>query len=349
MKLRIFSTALLSLMFCFSACQSQPEYCTVKGTVKGLKDGTKLVLQDQFDHYKDFVSTRVKDGTYEFHPRISAPTHVYLYTNDGKQLKDFFLEPGTVVADVDATDKDDWAACATGTPTNDLYSRIHQLNQAGDYDACQALWIEAANAEQTDILALYYADGSECPAVQGLKILDNLSPDLAAKPYVAELREKLTLRAEVEPAPEGSGKVHYYIDIEYADVNGNPVSLSSVVNNPANRLVILDFWATWCGPCREAIPGLQELYAKYHGKGLEIYAVSEDPYENEWKDFLKEANLPWIQVLDNQAGRNSQAKKDYVFSGIPLPILIDGETGAILVRNDRREMERVIADMLDRN
>ena len=326
--------------------QSQPEYCTVKGTVKGVRNGTKLVLQDQFDHYKEFVSTRVKNGAYEFHPRISAPTHVYLYTKAGKQLKDFFLEPGTVVANVDATDDNDWTVCATGTPANDLHSNIKQLYHSGDLDASQALWDEVANAGQTGILALYYADSPGCPAIQGLRILDHLSEDLAAKPYIEELREKLTLRAAVEPAPEGS-EAHYYIDMEYADVNGNPVSLSSVVNNPSNRCVILDFWATWCSPCREAIPGLLELYTKYHEKGLEIYSVSEDPYEKEWKDFLKEAGLPWIHVIDDKAGRQSQAKKDYVFSAIPLVILIDGETGEILVRDNKKELENTISSLLD--
>lgn len=348
MKKINFALLFAGLLISLAACQSQPEYCTVIGTVKGVKDGTKLVLQDQFDHYKEFVSTRVKDGAYEFHPNISAPTHVYMYTKSGKQLKDFFLEPGTIIANVDATDEDDWAVTATGTPSNDLFFSIQQLYRNGDEEASQALWDKVANAGETGVLALYYADGSHCPAIKGLRILDHLTPDLASKPYIAELREKLTLRAEVEPATEGSGTANYYIDMEYADVNGNPVSLSSVVNNPSNRCVILDFWATWCDPCRDAIPDLQELYTKYHEKGLEIYSVSEDPDEDEWKSFLEEAGLPWIQVLDDKAGRSSQAKKDYVFNAIPLFILIDGESGEILLRNNWNELEKVISSLLEK-
>ena len=336
----------IPLVFGLGSCQSQPEYCTVKGTVTGVKDGTKLILQDEFDHYKEFVSTRVKDGAYEFHPRITSPTHVYLYTRAGLQLKNFFLEPGTIIADVDATIEEDMFTGATGTPANDLYFKIQQLHHNGDQDAVDAIWEEVLHAEQTGVLALYYADSHGSSAVQGLDILDRLSPDLAQKPYVAELREVLSLRAKVEPAPEGSDTANFYIDMEYADVNGNPVSLSSVVDNPANRYVLLDFWATWCGPCREAIPHLQDLYAKYHEKGLEIYSVSEDPYKDEWKAFLSKADMPWIHVLDDNVGRKSKARKDYVFSAIPLVILIDGETGEILLRGKDQALDAVLSSLL---
>ena len=346
MKINVFLSAAVSLAIGLGACQSQPEYCIVKGSVKGLEDGTKLVLQDEFDHYREFVSTRVKDGAYEFRPRISAPTHVYLFTKGGKQLKDFFLEPGTLVVDVDVTDEEDWAAMVTGTPANDLLAQIHQLRESGDKEAARALWDEVIQAEETGVLALFYADDQNNPAAVSLGILDRLAPELAAKPYIAELREVLTRRAKVEPAPEGSGRVNYYIDLDYSDIDGNPVRLSSVVEDPAVRYVILDFWATWCDPCREAIPELRALYDKFHAKGLEIYSVSEDPYIDEWKAFLSEAKLPWINVLDDKAGRKSQARKDYVFNGIPTVLLIDGETGAIIMRDQEDELDAILSSLL---
>ena len=132
-----------------SACQSQPEYCTVKGSVKGLKDGTKLELLDAFDHYKVIAKTQVKEGAYEFRPRVSAPTHVYLYSADEEQLKDFFLEPGTIVADIDATDEEDYADHAAGTPSNDLLRKINQLDNNGNQDAADAIREEILNAEET--------------------------------------------------------------------------------------------------------------------------------------------------------------------------------------------------------
>ena len=111
MKIKHYFLAVWGLAICLGACQPQGDYCTVKGTVKGLKDGTRLELVDEYDHFKAIATTRVKDGAFEFRPGISDPTHVYLYTADGRQLKDFFLEPGTITADVDATDENDYLVC----------------------------------------------------------------------------------------------------------------------------------------------------------------------------------------------------------------------------------------------
>ncbi|MBQ2228899.1 MAG: DUF4369 domain-containing protein, partial [Bacteroidales bacterium] len=107
MNIKHYFLAVWGLAICLGACQPHGDYCTVKGSVKGLKDGTRLELNDEYDNFKAIATTRVKDGAFEFRPDISAPTHVYLYTANGRQLKDFFLEPGTITADVDATDEND--------------------------------------------------------------------------------------------------------------------------------------------------------------------------------------------------------------------------------------------------
>ena len=344
MNIKHYFLAVWGLAICLGACQPQGDYCTVKGSVKGLKDGTRLELVDEYDHFKAIATTRVKDGAFEFRPDISAPTHVYLYTADGRQLKDFFLEPGTITADVDATDENDYLVCGTGTPSNDMRFKIRQLQQSGTHPS---LMDEVLDAQETGILALYYADGHGPSAVKSLGVLDRLSEDIASKPYVASLREELTRRAKTEPAPEGSGSENHYIDMEYPDADGNLISLSSVVNNPANRYVLLDFWAVWCDPCRDAVPELRALYEKYHEKGLEIYSVSEDQSEARWKAFIADNGMTWINVLDDNGGRkNSKAWFDYALHGIPTTILIDGQTGAILLRGNLSEMEAVLSSML---
>ena len=337
-------TFLPVLFICLGACQPQTEYCTVRGSVKGLKNGTRLELQDEYDHFKVIAKTRVKEGAYEFHPCVSAPTHVYLYSGDDEQLKDFFLEPGTIIADVDATDEMDYATYAAGTPSNDLLQKINQLEINGDLDAADTIRAAVLNAEETGILALYMADGHGATAAKGLVVLDRLSDELAAKPYVTAFRETLTRRARTEPAPEGSETPNYFIDMEFPDIDGNLISLSSVVNSPANRYILLDFWATWCGPCRESIPKLQALYKEYHDKGLEIYSVSEDENEKNWKNFLPESGMNWVNVRDAHPGRNDKSMwTEYALHGIPTMLIIDGETGAIIFRDRTKDIATVIA------
>ena len=334
------------LIAILGACQSLPEYCTVKGSVKGLKDGTRLELQDAYDHFKIVATTRVKDGVYEFRPRIAAPTHVYLFgSRDGMQLKDFLLEKGTIVADVDVTDDDDWTLGATGTPSNDLACRIQQLERCGEMAAAEALKDSIVSAAETGILALYLADDHGPSAAQGLGALDRLSEELAAKPYVAELRETLTRRARTEPAPEGCESPNCFIDMEFPDIDGNLISLSTVVGNPANRYILLDFWATWCGPCRKSIPKLQALYEQYHDRGLEIYSVSEDVSEDNWKKFLPESGMTWVNVRDVNPGRNNGGSmwNEYALSGIPGMLIIDGETGAIIFRDRTKDIAEAVS------
>ena len=346
MKTKLLFSIALSLLISLGGChshQKQSGYCTVKGTVKGLKNGTKLELLDEFRDFKVIATTTVKDGAFEFHPDIAAPTHVYLYTKDEDQLKDFILEPGTILVEVDATDEDDYGTGATGTPSNDVDRRCKAFFDSGNREAANALMDSVLNAEQTGALALDIVSNRCNSSAQGLEALDRLSPELAELPFVAELKEELTRRMKTEPGG-------MYIEMEYPDVDGNPISLSSVVNNPANRYVLVDFWATWCDGCVEALPKLVELYAKYHDKGLEIYGMSADPkgrYES-WKACLAENNLTWVNVCDFSGGRkDAKARYDYALNAFPTTLLIDGQTGVIIARGKPiEELDAMLAELL---
>ena len=343
-KTRLFLALALSLMIGLSGCHSNQashaDYCTVKGTVKGLSDGTKLELQNAFNHFEVVGTGVVKQGAFEIFPEVSSPTHVYLYVKKGKQLKDFILEPGTIVVEVDATDEDDYATGASGTVSNDLERRIREYKLSDDKNTEKALKAEVMKADPAGPLALAHIENwCESPAY-ALEVLDRLSPELARLPYTEELREILTRRLRTEPGNK-------YLDMEYPDANGNPISLSSVVNNPDNRYVLVDFWATWCDGCVEKIPHLAELYNKYHEKGLEIYGISMDPYLKNWKSYLTANRLGWVNVCEGKGGghKNSQAWYDYALPGIPTTLLIDCQTGEIVYRDDA-DLDCVLATLL---
>lgn len=122
-----------------------------------------------------------------------------------------------------------------------------------------------------------------------------------------------------------------------------PVRLSAVVDNPANRYVVLDFWATWCLPCVKFIPMLKEVYAKYHDKGLEIYSISQDSKALEWKSYVAEKGMRWINVL---AGSGSKVYKDYGIEFIPRVFLIDCQTGEILIHESQPDLDSFLSDLL---
>ena len=202
MKTRFVLFFAVSFIIGLSSCQH--EYCTVKGTVQGVKDGAELVLLDDWNKSKVISTATVENGTFEFHPRFSAPTHVYLYAQnpedvyanpyDGGQLKDFFLEPGTIIFDVQAEDESDMTTGASGTVLNDAYHKI----LAADPDAREALWEEAISNEQTNLLALLHAASFPNDLTRASEIIDRLSPDLAKtyKRYISTLKKNLVRRAE---------------------------------------------------------------------------------------------------------------------------------------------------------
>jgi len=114
-------------------------------------------------------------------------------------------------------------------------------------------------------------------------------------------------------------------DFKGRDVNDNLLQLSSFRNN---KCVLLDFWASWCGPCREDFPFLKEIYFKYKDKGLEIISVSRDEKLDLWRNTIKTENVEkWKHFSIKE---NKSAIEDiYAVTGIPVKILIDKDGNII--------------------
>ena len=346
MKLRTYFSIALVLTAGLVGCRSeQPDYCTVTGTVKNIKDGTRLELQDAFDNFKVVGTCVVRNGAFEIHPKVTSPTHVYLYpARYGEQLKDFILEPGTIRLEVDPSDPVDYATGAAGTPSNEVFRQYLSYWNAGEFAAADSVRRAILDAEELGALGLRFAV-EEDPASKALACLDRLSPEIAAakEEFVRASREELERRIKTEP--QGDGVAPEYIDMTYPDIDGQPVSLSSVVNDPANRYVLLDFWGTWCNPCREAVPVLAEVYGKYHAKGLEIYSVALQPNKEAWKEFVEENGMTWINAFTGSGSREG-IWSTYALSGIPTMILIDCRTGGIIARDNHLPLDELLEPLL---
>lgn len=115
-------------------------------------------------------------------------------------------------------------------------------------------------------------------------------------------------------------------EIDLPDTKGNNVALTSLRGD----LVLIDFWASWCGPCIKEHPELIKLYNTYPGK-LSIYSVSMDTKKPLWLGAIAKQKLPWIQVSDLKYWK-SPAAVDYMLQSVPLNFLID-KNGIILAKN----------------
>jgi thiol-disulfide isomerase/thioredoxin len=118
-------------------------------------------------------------------------------------------------------------------------------------------------------------------------------------------------------------------DIALPNPEGDTLKLSDYRGD----VVLVDFWASWCGPCRKANPHLVELYQKYNDHGFEIFGVSLDRNREAWLNGIEKDNLSWPQVSDLKYW-NSSVVKDFGISGIPFTVLVD-EQGKILAKGLR--------------
>ncbi|MCC6279471.1 MAG: TlpA family protein disulfide reductase, partial [Saprospiraceae bacterium] len=101
------------------------------------------------------------------------------------------------------------------------------------------------------------------------------------------------------------------------------------------KIVLIDFWASWCGPCRRENPNVVANYNKYKDKGFDILGVSLDREPNAWKKAIKDDGLPWHHISDLKGWQSSHAAQ-YSVTSIPQTVLVDKD-GKILARNIRGE------------
>lgn len=166
--------------------------------------------------------------------------------------------------------------------------------------------------------------------------LKGLDPKLDSVPSVITLKErvaKLKTVAIAQTAP----------DFTMNDVMGNPVKLSDIYSK--NEYTLIDFWASWCGPCRRENPNVVATFNSYKDKGFGVLGVSLDNDKAKWEKAIADDHLTWPHVSDLQKWKNEAAAL-YSVNSIPANVLVD-KTGKIIARNIREEkLPETIAGLL---
>jgi peroxiredoxin len=127
-----------------------------------------------------------------------------------------------------------------------------------------------------------------------------------------------------------------YTDLELPDENGEMMKLSDVAGK---GVLLIDFWAAWCGPCRNANPGIVEIYNEFNNKGFDIVGVSLDRSKEEWLQAIEDDKLTWHHMSDLKFWQ-SEAASTYAVAAIPHTVLLDAE-GTIIAKNLSKEELRV--------
>jgi len=120
-------------------------------------------------------------------------------------------------------------------------------------------------------------------------------------------------------------------DFSEKDLLGNPLSVSKY----EDKVVLVDFWATWCVPCVAELPNIKKAYNKHHSNGFEVIGISLDQDERKLKSFLKAKEIPWVQYFDGKGWQNKLAAK-YGIDSVPATFLLDRQ-GKIIGQDRRGE------------
>ncbi len=353
--------AIIASAAILGSCSNGTKY-TIKGSDESFEDGKYAYLYfDDKDIKTD--SVLIADNSFEIKGtgELGLPLSATLVIIEPEARRPdavvpLFVEAGTIY--IKKLDPEQPAMSASGTPLNDKQAAFNSksLRIGNDfraaYEAKDEAKMEQLQKDHTDLVKQTIADNSD--NLFGVKMLgDNqysMEPqeilDMIAL-FPAEQQESL---ADMKNAAETALKVtpgNPYVEIVDKDADGKEISLKSVVENKANKYVLIDFWASWCGPCMGEVPYLVDTYDKYHKKGFEIYGVSFDRDRDAWLKAVENKKMNWIQV-SSLAAWDNQARNDYAVNSIPANFLVDCATGKIIAKGLRgEELQKKIAELLD--
>ena len=304
-------------------------------------------------------SVAMEEGQFRFEGVYEKPCQLtILDVNDPDKAKQFItilVEPGAIQVAPDPENEREYLV--TGTPANDARSAYY-VAQGRDFAEMRAAetseerraelelamrdreWALIENNTHHLIAPLQLrTETYDLSADELMAWVERMTPEIQATPEAQDLVKVAEVKRRTEVGQP-------YIDFEDSDAEGNAVSLKSIIENPANKYVLLDFWASWCGPCMAEMPHLKEVYAAYHKKGFEIVGVTRDHKREMWLGAIEKHQLNWIQLGSMNASSNPVSEA-YGVQGIPSNFLIDCSTGKIVGVNLRGEaVKEKVAELL---
>ena len=334
-----------------ASCGSSTKY-TISGESEKFAGKYAYLQIEQGNELQTVDSVAVAGNAFTLKGEVEAPYAAYVVVKDaGAERPEFYaevyVEPAQITIEEVAGERPTFKAVGGAmndamNAVNDKLAAIEAKMGEGDNSALEAEYYDAlydaiiANGgnllSQNILRSNYYA-------FEPQQVIDAIATIPAeAQESFANMKKSAEQALKVLPGNQ-------YIDIteegtgeqpQTLTPDGKVLTLKSVVENKANKYVLIDFWASWCGPCMREVPYLVDTYKKYHSKGFEIYGVSFDRAREPWLKAIEEKELDWVHVSAVNYWDN-KARHDYAVNSIPANFLVDCSTGKIIAKGLRGE------------
>ena len=356
------------LIILISSCEKYPagDKFSITLDISGELEGKTYLVKRDFGKWVNIDSSNINTGLIKMDGVISDPEFCYL--KFGQKYVGIFLESGNILfsAHVDSLDK----GIISGSKTqdeldlfkssilaitndlDDLYTQYRVALNADSKDSIKYIsdLIDHKDQERLDetleyvynnnksivsaYLAMsnnYYLDLEELES-----LTSNFDPSIKKSKYVKSLMEHVD---KLKKVSIGSDYTNFIMD----DTSGNSTELSSIIGN---NYLLIDFWASWCGPCRRENPNIVSIYKEYQNQGFDIMGVSLDTDRQKWISAIEKDSLNWTHVSDLN-GWNNEAAKLYAVNAIPHSIIVD-KNGVIIAKNLKGDaLREKVSELLD--
>ena len=329
-----------------AACNAQSGY-KVTGTVEGMPDGKAIIATVNGSSLDTLAKADVKNGSFEFTGNVSEPTGAYIMVIGQRGAIPFMLENANITVNAGQA-----GLTVTGSEGQKIYDQFMAINTTTQQEAMKLQQeYQAANGDQAKMQAVQEAYAKLMTDAQAKETeLIKANPDSYVSTFVIvssmgqmeyeQLKERYNLLGEkAKASAQGKAIAAQIAKLESTAIGqiapnftittpeGESISLYDI----KGKVKLIDFWASWCGPCIGEMPNVHKAYDLLHDKGFEVISISTDRKESDWRKAMKEKQMEhFVNLRDTKGVLHEIFNRD----AIPFILLLDPQ-GRIVAKELR--------------